>query len=59
MAKSRKLLRTALNHQQSDRIPVDFGSNAVTGIHVLVVDKLREYFGLEKHSVKLLSPTRC
>ena len=53
---SRELLRSALSHKQSDKVPVDFGSNAVTGIHVYVIEKLREHFGLEKHPVKVIEP---
>ena len=53
---SRLRLRKALNHIQPDRIPVDFGSNAVTGIHVYIVEKLREYFGLQYRPVKAIEP---
>jgi hypothetical protein len=35
---------------------VDFGSTAVTGIHVLIVEKLRDYYGLEKKPVKVVEP---
>jgi hypothetical protein len=35
---------------------VDFGSTAVTGIHVRIVEKLREYYGLEKRPVKVIEP---
>ncbi len=35
---------------------MDFGSTAVTGIHVLIVEKLRDYFGLEKKPVKVIEP---
>ena len=49
-------IESALSHRTSDRIPVDFGGTAVTGIHVLVVAKLREYFGLEKRPVKVVEP---
>ncbi|HAM09709.1 MAG: methyltransferase [Bacteroidetes bacterium GWF2_41_9] len=45
-----------INHQQPDRVVVDFGSTAVTGIHVLIVEKLREYYGLEKNPVKVIEP---
>jgi hypothetical protein len=31
-----------LNHRQPDRVPVDFGSTAVTGIHVAAVHRLRQ-----------------
>jgi len=45
-----------INHQQPDKVVVDFGSTAVTGIHVLVVEKLRDYFGLEKKPVRVVEP---
>jgi hypothetical protein len=45
-----------LIHKAPDRIPLDFGSTAVTGIHVLVVEKLRDYFGLEKRPVRVPEP---
>lgn len=38
---SRERLQTALNHQQPDRVPVDFGSTSVTGMHVETVHRLR------------------
>lgn len=37
MSTSRDRVRQALSHQGSDRIPVDFGATAVTGIHCRVV----------------------
>lgn len=45
-----------VNHQQPSKVVVDFGSTPVTGIHVLIVEKLREYFGLEKKPVKVIEP---
>jgi Uroporphyrinogen decarboxylase (URO-D) len=45
-----------INHQQPDKVVVDFGSTAVTGIHVLVVEKLRQYYGLEKKPVRVIEP---
>ncbi|HUX94707.1 MAG TPA: uroporphyrinogen decarboxylase family protein [Bacteroidales bacterium] len=45
-----------INHQQPDRVVVDFGSTAVTGIHALIVEKLRKYYGLEKRPVKVIEP---
>ncbi|TAL75527.1 MAG: methyltransferase [Bacteroidetes bacterium] len=45
-----------INHQQPDRVVVDFGSTPVTGIHVLIVEKLREYYGLVKKPVKVIEP---
>ncbi len=45
-----------LNHHQPAKVVVDFGSTTVTGIHVLIVEKLRDYFGLEKRPVKVIEP---
>ncbi len=53
---SKERLQTALAHRDPDRIPIDFGSTAVTGIHVSVVDALRTYFGLTKEPVKVHEP---
>ena len=38
----RERLQMTLNHQQPDRVAVDFGSTAVTGIHVAAVHRLRQ-----------------
>jgi uroporphyrinogen-III decarboxylase len=53
---SRERLLTSLNHQQADKIPIDFGSTAVTGIHVIAVEKLRRHFALEKRPVRVNEP---
>ncbi len=55
MTTRNNLLKT-LNHEQPDRIVVDFGATPVTGIHVLMVEQLRDYFGLEKKPVKTSEP---
>lgn len=55
-ASSKENFLRTINHQQPDRVVVDFGSTAVTGIHVLIVEKLREYYGLEKRPVKVFEP---
>ena len=53
---SRDRLITTLSHQQPDRIPIDFGGTAVTGMHVSCVAGLREYYGLEQHPVRVHEP---
>ncbi|MCW5979848.1 MAG: methyltransferase [Bryobacteraceae bacterium] len=53
---SRERVLAALDHREPDRIPVDFGSTAVTGIHVSCVAALRDYYGLEKKPVKVHEP---
>jgi len=45
-----------INHQQPEKVVVDFGSAPVTGIHAVMVEKLREYYGLEKKPVKIIEP---
>jgi hypothetical protein len=45
-----------VNHLQPDKVVVDFGSTTVTGIHVRIVEKLREYYGLEKRPVRVFEP---
>ena len=55
--KSRERLATTLNHQQPDRVCVDFGATAVTGIHVSVVDRLRRRLLGDSHwRVKVIEP---
>jgi hypothetical protein len=56
MQSSRDRLQAALNHRDPGRIPIDFGSSAVTGIHVSCVAALRDYYGLEKRPVKVHEP---
>ncbi len=52
---SKQVLQNALNHK-SGKIPIDFGSTAVTGIHVRCVAALRDHYGLEKSPVKVHEP---
>ena len=53
---SRERVKAALNHRQPDRVPVDFGSTIVTGMHVSVVSRLRKAFGLGDDPVKVIEP---
>jgi len=53
---SKTRVQEALNHRQPDRLPVDFGGTAVTGMHVRCVAALRDFYGLEKHPVKVHDP---
>ena len=46
----------ALDHRQPDRVPVDFGSTGVTGMHATCVAALRRHFGLENRPVKVHEP---
>ena len=56
MMTSKERVLAALRHQQPDAVPVDFGSTAVTGIHVQIIAALRDHYGLEKKLVKAHEP---
>lgn len=53
---SRERIRSAIEHRQPDRVPVDFGSSFITGIHCSIVEKLRRHYGLEPRPVKVCEP---
>ena len=55
---SRARLANTLNHNQPDRIPIDFGGTSVTGVHASCVAALRDYYGLEKRPVKIHEPAQ-
>jgi hypothetical protein len=45
----------SLSHR-SGPVPIDFGSTAVTGMHVSVVEELRGHYGLEDRPVRVCEP---
>lgn len=53
---SKQRIRSAIDHQQPDKLPMDFGSSFITGIHCSVVEQLRAYYQLEKRPVKICEP---
>ncbi len=53
---SKERVLKSLNHQATDKIAIDFGATPVTGMHVLIIEKLRDYYGLEKKLVKVTEP---
>jgi uroporphyrinogen decarboxylase len=50
---SRERLKTALRHQEPDRIPIDFGAMASTGITALAYAKLRDHLGMETGTIRV------
>lgn len=56
MNSSKQRVQNALNHEESDKIPVDFGATSVTGIHCRIVEALREHYGLERKPVRVIEP---
>jgi len=53
---SRERARKAINHQETDRIPLDLGSTLVTGIQASTYAKLRQALGLKDKLVKIADP---
>jgi hypothetical protein len=53
---SRRRVIETLEHRRPDRIPIDFGGTAVTGVHASCVAALRDYYGLAKSPVKVHEP---
>jgi len=54
---SRERLGKTLNHEKPDRVCVDFGATAVTGIHVSALTKLRgALLGEKDFRVKVIEP---
>ena len=58
MLTSRERVNRALNHQESDRVPVDLGASPVTGMQVDTVYNLRQALGLDAPGtpVKVVEP---
>ncbi|MGN0492802.1 MAG: uroporphyrinogen decarboxylase family protein [Acutalibacteraceae bacterium] len=52
---SKEKVIQALNHVEGP-IPLDFGGTSVTGIHCLVLEKLRQYYGLPKKPISIIDP---
>ena len=53
---SKERIHAAIEHRQPDRVPVDFGSTFITGIHCSMVAELRGHYGLEARPVKICEP---
>lgn len=50
---SRERVLTSLNHQQPDRVAIDFGAHRSSGIQALAYVRLRDYLGLPKRPPKV------
>jgi len=55
---SRERVERVLNHQQPDRVPLDLGASATTGMHASSVYQLRQAFKLDSPGtpVKVIDP---
>ncbi|HCT91931.1 MAG TPA: methyltransferase [Lachnospiraceae bacterium] len=50
-------LKLALNHEEGPLL-FDIGGMPTTGMHCIVMEELRDYYGLEKHPIKILEPVQ-
>ncbi len=50
---SKERLQAVLNHRSADRICVDFGATAVTGMHIRTIEGLRRHYGLEERPIRV------
>lgn len=53
---SKESFKSTINHSQADRLVVDIGATAVTGMHVLAVENLRKFYGLKTKPVCVTDP---
>ena len=52
----RERVLTAMNHQQPDRVPIDFGGHRSSGIAAIAYRKLRQALGLEPTPIRVYDP---
>ena len=52
----RERILNALDHKETDKIPIDLGGTSVSGIHSIAYKNLVRYLGLNNIKVKLFDP---
>jgi len=50
---SRDRIMTAIHHKESDKVPIDFGSTAVSGISAIAYHKLKAYLGINSGHTRI------
>jgi uroporphyrinogen decarboxylase len=53
---SRQRVLAALNHEQPDRVPIDFGGHRSSGIAAMAYRKLRQALGLPERPIRVYDP---
>ena len=53
---SREQFLKTINHRQPDRVVIDLGATAVTGMHVKAISNLRRYYGLQRKPIRVIEP---
>ena len=48
---SRERVLMAINHEETDRVPIDLGSSRSTGINANAYNELKNYLGIEKDTI--------
>jgi uroporphyrinogen decarboxylase len=56
---NRERVLAALRHEETDRVPIDFGGCYSTGIYFTAYEKLKNFLGLEHDTVIGRRMTRC
>ncbi len=56
--KPRERVLAALNHQEADRVPIDFGGHRSSGIAAIAYAKLRRQLGLEERPIRVYDPVQ-
>jgi uroporphyrinogen decarboxylase len=54
----RQRVLAALNHQQTDRVPVDFGGHRSSGMAAMLYPRLRQALGLAPRPVRVYDPVQ-
>jgi uroporphyrinogen decarboxylase len=49
----RDRVKTALNHQEPDRVPIDFSGHRSSGINAIAYARLRDYLGLPRKPIRV------
>src|ERR1044071_1480780 len=55
---SRARILAALNHQESDHIPIDLSGHRSSGIAAMAYARLRDYLGLPKKAIRVYDPVQ-
>ncbi len=53
---SRERVIAALNHRETDRIPIDFSGHRSSGIAAMAYRRLREHLGLPQRAIRVYDP---
>ncbi|MBI4556799.1 MAG: methyltransferase [Candidatus Hydrogenedentes bacterium] len=53
---SRERVLSALNHRESDRVPVDFSGHRSSGVAAIAYARLRDHLGLPRKTIRVYDP---